>query len=76
MAYDPSQDVSSFKESFENEKTRITVSVWSYNGAPNKLQLSRENFIEEQWAFTKLGRMNKSEVESVLPIIIRAVEEM
>ena len=77
MPYDQSLDVSSFKESLEIGKTRITVSVWSYNGAPNKIQISRENMLEgDQWGFTKLGRMNKDEVEAVIPIIIRAVEVM
>ena len=76
MPYDQSLDVSSFKEVYETEKTRITVSVWSYNGAPNKIQISRENMVEGEFSFTKLGRMNKDEIEAVLPIIIRAVEVM
>ena len=76
MAYDQALDVSSFNENFSNEKSRVSVSIWSYNGGQNKIQLSRENFVDNTWNFTKLGRMTKAEMEGVLPIIIKAVEGM
>jgi hypothetical protein len=77
MAYDPKLDASSFKELVEiSDKTRISISVWSYNGGIKRLQLSRENMVDGEWNFTKLGRMSKPEIEAVLPIIIQAVEVM
>lgn len=74
--YDQSLDVSLFKEIVDLENTRITVGVWCYNGGRNKIQIGRENLVDDQWNFTKLGRMSKQEIEGCLPIIIRAVEVM
>ena len=61
MPYDASLDVATFKEVIDFETTRVTVGVFSYNGAPKKLQITRENLIDGQWSFTKLGRMSKDE---------------
>lgn len=77
MPYDPSLDVSSFKEVKEFEDTRITVGVHSYNNGPKKMQLSRENRNQnEEWRFAKLGRMNKEEAQEVIPLMKKAVESM
>lgn len=77
MPYDPALDQSVFKEVKEFEDTRITVGVFSYNGGEKKLQLSRENAnANDEWRFAKLGRMSKKEVNEILPLMSKAVENM
>ena len=77
MPYDQALDQSVFKEAKEFEETRITVGVFSYNGGEKKLQLSRENLnANEEWRFAKLGRMTKLEAEAVIPVMMKAVENM
>ncbi len=76
MPYDASLDASTFKEVIDFENTRITVGVFSYNGAPKKLQIGRENLIDGAWSFTKLGRLNKEEATAVAPIMMKAIETM
>ena len=73
MPYDSSLDKQTFSKSYESESTKVTVSVYSYNNGPKKLQLSRENMdAEGQWRFSKLGRMTKEEFEGVLPFLEEA----
>ncbi len=68
MPYDSSLDKQLFAKSYESESTKVTVSVYSYNNGPKKLQISRENMdTEGQWRFSKLGRMTKEEFEGILP---------
>ena len=76
MPYDAALDVASFKELISFENTRVTVGVFSYNGAPKKLQITRENLIDGSWNFTKLGRMTKEEAQAVLPIMVKAIGAM
>lgn len=76
MPYDSSLDVSTFKEVLDFQNTRITIGVFSYNGAPKKLQIGRENLIDGQWNFTKLGRLGKEEAQAVAPILMKAIEAM
>jgi hypothetical protein len=77
MAFDPNLDVKKFEEAIEFERTKITVSVHSYNEGIPKLQISRENKnADEQYNFAKLGRMVKEEAEKVLPLITQAIEKM
>ena len=76
MPYDATLDVASFKELIDFENTRITVGVFSYNGAPKKLQITRENLIDGNWNFTKLGRMTKEEAQAVHPIMMKAIQTM
>ena len=76
MPYDGSLDVSTFKEVIDFENTRLTVGVFSYNGAPKKLQISRENLIDGAWSFTKLGRFSKDEAAAVAPIMTKAIATM
>ncbi len=76
MPYDASLDVSTFKEVLDFENTRLTVGVFSYNGAPKKLQISRENLIDGSWSYTKLGRLSKDEAVAVAPILMKAIETM
>ena len=76
MPYDATLDASTFKEVLNFENTRLTVGVFSYNGAPKKLQISRENLIDGAWSYTKLGRMSKDESIAVAPIMMKAIETM
>jgi nuclear transport factor 2 (NTF2) superfamily protein len=77
MPYDKSLDVETFKEVKEFEDTRITVGVYSYNDGAKKLQLTRENRGQsDEWRFTKLGRMTKQEAQEIIPIMMKAVENM
>jgi len=77
MPYDKSLDIEIFKDVKEFEETRITVGVFSYNGGEKKLQISRENKnASEEWRFAKLGRMNKAEIQEILPSISTAIESM
>ena len=76
MPYDATLDASTFKEVLDFETTRLSVGVFSYNGAPKKLQISRENLIDGAWSFTKLGRLNKEEAVAVAPILMKAIETM
>ena len=77
MPYDANLDKKLFYETKEFESTRITVGVFSYNEGEKKLQLTRENMVQpEEWRFSKLGRMTKSEVEAVIPLIQSAIKKM
>ena len=76
MPYDATLDAATFKEVLDFTTTRITVGVFSYNGAPKKLQVTRENQIDEKWSFTKLGRLTKEEAQAVVPIMMKAIQSM
>ena len=76
MPYDATLDASTFKEVLDFENTRVTVGVFSYNGSPKKLQISRENLIDGAWSFTKLGRLSKDEATAVAPNLMKAIEAM
>ncbi len=77
MPYDKSLDVESFKEAKEFEETRITVGVFSYNGGTKKLQISRENKSQtEEWRFAKMGRLTKEEAQEIVPVMMKAIENM
>ncbi|MDP2921179.1 MAG: hypothetical protein Q8O12_02240 [Candidatus Omnitrophota bacterium] len=77
MPYDSSLDKQVFGKSFENDDGKITVSVYSYNNGPKKLQIVRENRDQEgSLRFAKLGRMTKEEAQAVLPIIQEALSSM
>ena len=76
-AYDRSLDECSFSESWENDSQKITVSVYSYNKGAKKVQIMRENRDPEgNFRFAKLGRMNKLEIEAIIPILQKAVAYM
>lgn len=77
MPYEKSLDQETFREVREFGETRITVGVYSYNGGDKKLQVSRENKTAgDEWRFAKLGRMNKEEAQEIIPIMMKAVENM
>jgi predicted transcriptional regulator len=77
MPYDSNLDNQLFTKVVETEGGRVTVSVYTYNNGPLKLQIVRENKDEEgNFRFAKLGRLSKSEVQDLLPIINEALEHM
>ena len=76
MPYDASLDVATFKEVIDFENTRLTIGVFSYNGAPKKLQITRENLIDGAWSFTKMGRLSKDEAQAAVRIMMKAISAM
>lgn len=77
MPYDSKLDEKLFTKSWEDESERLTISVYSYNQGPKKLQISRENKNPEgEFRFAKLGRLSKKEIEGVLPLIQEAVSHL
>lgn len=77
MPYDPDLDKDLFSEKWEGERTRISVGLFSYNQGPKKVQITRENKDnDDNFRFTKLGRLTKEEVEGILPLIQKALEQM
>jgi len=56
---------------------RLTISVYSYNKGPKKMQITREiKDSQGNFKFARLGRMNKEELESLLPFIQEALDYM
>ena len=77
MPYDQSLDVESFKEVKEFGESRITIGVFSYSGGAKKLQLTRENKTQMgDWRFAKLGRLTKEEAQEIIPVMMKAIENM
>ena len=77
MPYDSSLDKQLFAKSFETDDTKITVSVYSYNNGPKKLQISREvPDAEGSMRFAKLGRLTKDEFQGILPFLKEAEEAL
>jgi hypothetical protein len=77
MAFDPNLDKNLFSESLDFERSKITVSVFSYNDGTPKLQISRENKnASGETSFAKLGRMTKEEAEKVIPLMQQALKSM
>ena len=77
MAFDKSLDECLFSKSWENDFGKLTVSVYAYNKGRKKLQISRElKDNEDGFKFAKLGRMTKEEMQSILPLIQEALNNM
>ncbi|MDP1854070.1 MAG: hypothetical protein Q8L26_07730 [Candidatus Omnitrophota bacterium] len=77
MPYDKNLDAEIFSEIVDFGDTKITVSVFSYNKAEPKLQVSRQvKRAQDEWIFAKLGRLNKPEAEAVVPLMQKAMGKM
>ena len=79
MPYDSSLDEKMFAKTWENDATKLTVGVYSYNGGARKVQITREikgDRAADRPGFTKLGRMTKEELEGVLPLLQEALPQM
>lgn len=75
--FDKSLDAELFSKEKEFDRTKLRVSVFSYNNGPKKLQISRENKNSNgEYSFTKMGRLSKQEMESILPFIQEALQHM
>lgn len=77
MPYDNSLDRKVFSKEWVTERERITVSVYSYNNGPKKLQITRENKDKEgNYRFTRLGRLSREEAVAVIPLMQEASASM
>jgi hypothetical protein len=77
MPYDKNLDQEIFSESADFGDSKITVSVFSYNKGEPKLQISRQvRRAQDEWIFSKLGRLTKAEAEVVTPLIQKAMGKM
>ncbi|MCF7874411.1 MAG: hypothetical protein K9L99_00905 [Candidatus Omnitrophica bacterium] len=77
MPYNADLDKELFAKAWEGERTRIRVRVFSYNQGEKKVQITRENKDnDDNFRFTKLGRLTKEELEGVLPLAKEALEQM
>ena len=77
MPYDSTLDKQVFTKSWEGEGTKVSVSVYSYNNGPKKLQISRENFnAEGEPRFAKLGRLTSEELQGILPFLQEAASHL
>lgn len=75
--YNSALDESLFSQSWDSPTEKLTVSVYSYNKGPKKLQISRENKDPQgDFRFAKLGRMTKEEIQAILPLIQEALKHM
>ena len=77
MPYDSSLDQQLFTKSCDTDNGRLSVSIYSYNNGQKKIQISRETKDQQDnLKFAKLGRVAKSEMEALLPIIQEAISKM
>ena len=77
MPYDSNLDEKLYSKPWETDDLKITVSVFSYNNGPKKLQISRETKdANGNFRFAKLGRLLKDELEAILPLIQEAFATM
>lgn len=77
MPYDSSLNEELFSREWESDNGKIIVSVHCYNKGAKKLQLAREiKDREGNFAFAKLGRLSRNEVEGILPLIQEALKLM
>lgn len=77
MPYDTSLDEKLFEKYWENDASRVVVSVYSYNKGVKKMQVIRQiKDRDGNFTFAKLGRMTKEEAEGVLPLMQEAIKEM
>lgn len=77
MPYSPDLDERLFSKSWEAETQRLTVSVYSYNKGPKKMQITRENRgAQGEFRFAKLGRLSRQEAQAILPLIEEALNNL
>ena len=78
MAYENDKDKEIFSETIQQEKSKLVVSVYSYNNGKPKLQIAR-NLLDTKsntYIFAKLGRLSKDELTQILPVINNAMAVM
>lgn len=76
-SYDASKDkMISEIGSFDTEKGRIRVGIFSYNDGPHKIGIQRvgERKSGAEWA-SSLGRISLEEARQLLPLLAKATDE-
>lgn len=76
MAYEKDKDKMVWEEWKEFEETKVGVGVYKYADLPLKVQLSRQNKDKEGWVWSKLGRLSREELEAIMPLLGKALEEI
>jgi predicted transcriptional regulator len=77
MAFDSSLDKKLYSQSFDTDDGKITVSIFSYNNGPKKVQIAREILdTNGELKFAKLGRLTKKELASLIPILQDALTNL
>ena len=77
MPYDAKLDNQIFTQFWENDLGKISVSIYSYNNGPKKIQISRENYAADgEPRFAKLGRLLKEELEAIMPHLQEALGQL
>lgn len=77
MPYDATLDKEIFSEGVDFENSKVIVSIFSYNNAESKLQITRQvKRTGGDWIFSRLGRLSKAETEAILPLIQKALLKM
>ena len=69
--FDPELDKEIFRKEAVFDRSRIVVSIKSYNEGIPKVQLARDLKDQETGEFKwgKLGRLSKEEIEAVIPML-------
>jgi hypothetical protein len=76
MAYEKELDKELFKTEREFFNSKIVVSVMSYNEGTPKIQISRLNKNDDQWTFSKLGRLTSEESAALVEMIKEARDHL
>ena len=73
MPYESSKDETLAEETIERGDYLLKVSLYSYDGAKPKLQLSRILLKDGREQFAKLGRLTIEDVESIIPAMKKVI---
>ena len=77
MSYQPELDKIYWEEKISFDKSNIILKIASYAGGSKKIQVSRELRLSNgETKMTKLGRMNRKELEALLPLLRKASKMM
>ena len=76
MTYEQELDIELSKESVTVGKSTFDVKVMSYNGGKHKVQIQRKEVVNGDDKYQKLGRLTKSELIAILPILKDVVEKL
>jgi len=75
-SFDQSKDVKHSTEKVDCGVYNIVVSICSYDGGAKKLQLSKSKSVDGQEKFEKLGRLTKRDLELLIPVMQKKMEEL
>jgi hypothetical protein len=60
---------------FGDDKSRLTVALFSYKGGPRKIQITREYTTGGGWNWAKLGRLSLSELKAINEVTELLIKE-